>query len=257
MQAFSWRIWPDVSDLIALPMLVLGWRVFMREPATAHEHARERVLKKAALALVAFACVATSYEDVIPEPARGQVQVFSTTRADQPHSVRITQLREDVELNCETLLAAEGALPRLLGADLFQAAVRWELYQDDTASLISLPGDSDCNVVVVEHALAGAKTIVWTAESPGLRLTLVEEGPRWEASEFVDGEEVPYQGNAVLPGKPTAPVPPRGCRDQGLSSESCRFVAGEVLEHELRADRYARRRGWLCHPFAQGANARS
>jgi hypothetical protein len=78
-----WQLWPDLTDLLTLPALLVSWRVLlpaMYEPVVGHQWAVQ--LSKLSLATVGlFACVGTSSVAPPPHTPRAEPQAQAPTIA--------------------------------------------------------------------------------------------------------------------------------------------------------------------------------
>ena len=119
---FPWAITPDVTDLVALPMLaVSAWffpRVMRATAAQNLRNAGEVALAGTAVAL----CAATSP----PPPNFTEPDLFTDiwlhNATENPIVVRIRPLAPSVELDCDAVEADPG---RLLSESLFGNALSW------------------------------------------------------------------------------------------------------------------------------------
>lgn len=183
MAFMSWRVWSDPTDLIALPMLLVGWHVFVepRPNAARDEAGGSPMLSRAALVLGGFACIATSQPAPEPwdprsvPPQYGQLEILydapgATTTASEV--VRVRQLRAGVSVDCARLLAAPFDV---VTSSLLAPANRFALAPNalvDSASGVSA-GSSQCRLAVIDHETAGTITIAYSTSAPGSRVSLV------------------------------------------------------------------------------------
>lgn len=128
---FTWRIYVDPTDLIALPVLLVAWRVLV--PAMRELVDERPVLHRVATVAGGMACMATSQvhpcdEDPTqcgdPEPGiafeQASLAVGNTT--SETRLVRVRPLKDTVAADCETLLADP---TRALSRELFGPAEAW------------------------------------------------------------------------------------------------------------------------------------
>jgi hypothetical protein len=117
----GWRLWPDLTDLIALLVLPMSWRIASgQRPPMAP--AFRRALQPLGLAVGTFACLATS------APPRFRHQPFMVNRTSQPVDVTITWVLRKV--GCQGDLSEVAAAlspsdlddPRLVKAAVGQVA---------------------------------------------------------------------------------------------------------------------------------------
>jgi hypothetical protein len=129
---FPWRITVDPTDLIALPMLVVSYRVLgasMRRPAHVAAFAR-----RASLMAGSLASVATSYVDPCQEtgecggppiPSQGDASLLLGNTTESEQFVRLRHLRDSVQIErCEALLQDP---TRALSRELFGPAELWQV----------------------------------------------------------------------------------------------------------------------------------
>ncbi|MCA9687561.1 MAG: hypothetical protein KC457_35700, partial [Myxococcales bacterium] len=141
-----WVITCDPTDLIALPFLILSWRVLVPEMDAARPTLAplQRSAVGALSLLGLWSTVATSegngidpdgvwYEDV-----QGNLAVNNTN--DFEIALHIRTLREDITLDCDQVSADPG---RLLSEDAFGEAVHWSL-PARTNVAVELDGVRDC-----------------------------------------------------------------------------------------------------------------
>jgi hypothetical protein len=116
----------DPTDLLALPMLALGWWVFV--PTMESKRSKEHpILQKALFAFGITACLASS-----PPPdctdfncqSQDQSQVSLLNRTNELHVFRIRYLRPEVTVDCEIISENPGAY---LNPDIFGSAITWRV----------------------------------------------------------------------------------------------------------------------------------
>lgn len=218
MAFVSWRIWSDPTDLIALPMLLVGWHVFLARPETAS--AGSPVLSRAALVLGSFACVATS--QVAPPPVPwdphdvapqfGQLEILYDAPGGAPTAtevVRVRQLRSGVSVDCTSLLDSpfETITSSLLApADRFALAPNALLDAASGAGTGGSPGGGQCRVAVIDHDVAGTVTVAYSVSNPGARLSLVRN-----AAGTLEWALPTVPSTTVLRGAPSIPPTSEAC----------------------------------------------
>jgi hypothetical protein len=156
----NWRLWPDPTDLLALAVVPLAWRVLHVRPVTLTPSPRiERALGVAAM----LACVATS----------GNAQRVSTSLAlfnitDDDLDLQI--YRPAVPLDCDAVSGEpEGTLapeefelescPRLVRLDVLPVDVDWG------SAAEPVPVDRPCDAVLVRSPGVRDTVVFWTAAS--------------------------------------------------------------------------------------------
>lgn len=128
----AWRVWPDPTDLAALPALALSFVAL--GPRAPSRPSRSAPLV-GALALVA--CAATSQQSPPPRypfrpGGRIETDVFLRHTGTESLEVRVTRLRDEVRVDCDTLADhPEDAL----GASEFGHERTWTLARGDMIPL--------------------------------------------------------------------------------------------------------------------------
>ncbi|AUX39354.1 uncharacterized protein SOCE26_007430 [Sorangium cellulosum] len=172
-----WRITVDPTDLIALPMLLVSYRVLgevMRRPEPARP-----VAHRLALMAGSLACVATSRETppcdggascVGPLPAEPASLVIGNT-TEEEQLIRVRRLRESVQVDCGALLAdPTGALSR----DLFANAETWLIAPGRALPL----QNAGCDAFLIDAAGLPLTLLAWSeADFPTQLLTTVTQSP--------------------------------------------------------------------------------
>ncbi|AUX20075.1 uncharacterized protein SOCEGT47_005380 [Sorangium cellulosum] len=213
-----WRITVDPTDLLALPMLLVSYRVLggaARRPEPAQAPARTPIALRLALMAGSLACVATSYEPVPCDGAEGCVppapqelaSLVIGNMTDDVQLVRVRRLRDPVRADCGVVLAdPTGAL----SGDLFANAETW-LVEPGRA----LPLENDgCDAYLVDADGLPLTLLAWSAAefpmrslvtstagaAPETLIALQRAGSRLELAEHP----------AVFPAPPAEPPPPAG-----------------------------------------------
>ncbi|XXX77940.1 hypothetical protein WMF30_04100 [Sorangium sp. So ce134] len=245
-----WRITVDPTDLIALPMLVVSYRV-LGEAARRPEPAQRPIARRLALIAGSLACVATSSphepcsgdeEDgrcvpgAAPQPTEfASLVIGNATEAEQLFRVR--RLRESARVDCSVMLAdPEGTLSR----DLFENAETWLI-----APGRALPLDNaGCDAYLIDADGLPLTLLAWSAEQfpeqtlvtttddalPGRMIALQRAGSRLELAEHPAVFDAP-------PAEP--PMPAEAC---GVS------VKGDRLDWTLPVSEAAVLTGIMSSP---------
>ncbi len=187
---FPWAIYVDPTDLYALPMLWVSWRVLGAWCAS--PVALGALVARGGLALGSVACVATSPP---PEPPpmlpQGAWGAFLVRNADSEEQVvRVRYLKDSVAVDCGAVLEAPA---QVLNPDLFGPAEAYILEPDQ---VLGLREGNWCGVAIVDS----------------LQPRLVA----WEPREFPSTDLVPGQdtervldlrGGALVAHPSVGPVP--------------------------------------------------
>lgn len=143
VMAFAhWRIWSDPSDLIALVVLPLAWRVATHRP----ELRVPRLVTRSALVVAALACVATS----APGDPFYNASAVLVNHTGEAVDVRVRHLGE-VSLDCTAIGEGEAALA--LAPELFTEAVTYTIEVDAVTPLDAITDtriDATCRAAIVE-----------------------------------------------------------------------------------------------------------
>lgn len=235
--ALGWQIWVDPTDLVALPMAAVAWRLFAARPAPRTLPAPRR----AAIAFGALACIATSPPFEITEPlppGSGQLQIMGRTESGPPpdgvvsehHVVRVRRLRPEVEVDCDALFADPR---RTVTRALFAPAERWQLGHWQSIDL-RLEGERSCDVVWIEHepneGEEGAGVALATFDGTrGVRIEL-------QRNDTVFGWVEAWTAGRLHRGLPREPSPAPGCAPPPLPVQwSERLFTGEHFLEAVEA----------------------
>ncbi|XXY45488.1 hypothetical protein WME91_36345 [Sorangium sp. So ce269] len=211
-----WRITVDPTDLIALPALLVSYRVLgeaARRPALAPRPVAHRL----ALMAGSLACAATSRA---PEPCDGidgceppdpqelaSLVIGNTTETEQ--LIRVRRLRESVRVDCGVALADPTSA---LSRDLFANAETWLIQPGRALPL----GNAGCDAYLIDADGLPLTLLAWSAAEfpeqllvtstenppPDRTITLQRAGARLELAEHP----------AVFPAPPLeAPPPAEAC----------------------------------------------
>ncbi|WP_437297556.1 twin-arginine translocation signal domain-containing protein [Sorangium sp. So ce426] len=174
-----WRITVDPTDLVALPVLLISYRVLgeaMGRPAPARP-----VAHRLALMAGSLACVATSKEQPItcgdvegcapPQPQElASLVIGNATEAEQ--LIRVRRLRESVRVDCGVLLDDP---TRALSRDLFANAETWLIAPGRALPL----GNAGCDATLIDADGLPLTLLAWSAaEFPEQELVTSTESPR-------------------------------------------------------------------------------
>ncbi|WP_437531399.1 hypothetical protein WME79_02440 [Sorangium sp. So ce726] len=176
-----WRITVDPTDLIALPVLLVSYRV-LGEAMGRPEPARP-VAHRLALMAGSLACVATSKEQPItcgdsegcgPLPQDPQqlasLVIGNATEAEQ--LIRVRRLRESVRVDCDVLLDDPTSA---LSRDLFANAETWLIEPGRALPL----GNAGCDAYLIDADGLPLTLLAWSAaEFPEQELVTSTETPR-------------------------------------------------------------------------------
>lgn len=186
---FPWIITSDPTDLLALPMLAVSWRV-LGHAMTIPAAALARRSAEAGAAAVGLLCsVATSQPgpdpdpDPFPEsgwlpPIQGDVWLHNGT--GEPLVVRVRTLAPTVLLDCAQIEAEPG---RLLSDEVFGAVQSW-----------SLPVDA--NLTVIDHVDFSATCYAARVDADGFEPVVLF----WQSGDYFV-RELPGDGlDETLPG---------------------------------------------------------
>lgn len=201
----AWRVWPDPTDLAALPALALSFVAL--GPRAPSRPSRSAPLV-GALALVA--CAATSQQS---PPARypfrpgGRIEtdVFLRHTGTESLEVRVTRLRDEVRVDCDTLAdPPEDAL----GASEFGHERTWTLARGDMIPLWDRLHDAperECYAVRIS-AHDREWLVAWRHGTPPVRSVELRLEPNVpaepEAIVVSEGEDPPRAPEGVIVRRP-------------------------------------------------------
>ncbi|WP_437943777.1 hypothetical protein WMF27_02610 [Sorangium sp. So ce281] len=176
-----WRITVDPTDLIALPLLLISYRV-LGEAMGRPEPARP-VAHRLALMAGSLACVATSKEQPITcgdsegcgprEPQElASLVIGNTTGSEQ--LIRVRRLRESVRVDCDVLLDDPTSA---LSRDLFANAETWLIAPGRALPL----GNAGCDAYLIDADGLPLTLLAWSvAEFPEQELVTSTETPQMD-----------------------------------------------------------------------------
>ncbi|MGK3997266.1 hypothetical protein [Sorangium sp. So ce1024] len=220
-----WRITVDPTDLMALPALLVSYRVLGEaarrpeparpEPARRSEPAWRPVAERLALMAGSLACAATSREpgpcdapDACMPPAPGPRELASLVIANTTETerlIRVRRLRPSVRVDCGVLLADPTSA---LSRDLFANAETWLIQPGRALPL----GNARCDAYLIDADGLPLTLLAWSAAQfpeqiiststerpqPERTITLQRAGARLELAEHP----------AVFDAPPAEPPPP-------------------------------------------------
>lgn len=164
---FPWRITVDPSDLMALPALLLSYRVFFGSEA---KPLRAMPVTERVLAMTgAVACMATSPPE--PGPCAGDVDICGggggtafenaslvlSNRTDAQRVVRVRPLKNSVMADCVTMLADPTAT---LSREVFAPSQTWVL---EPGRAVPLQVTGNCVAYLVDADGMTPKLLAWSA----------------------------------------------------------------------------------------------
>ncbi|XYH99011.1 hypothetical protein ACMHYB_04395 [Sorangium sp. So ce1128] len=223
-----WRITVDPTDLIALPALLVSYRV-LGEAARRPGPAQRPVAHRLALMAGSLACVATSRA---PEPCDGidgcvppdpqelaSLVIGNTTETEQ--LIRVRRLRESVRVDCGVVLADPTSA---LSRDLFANAETWLIQPGRALPL----GNAGCDAYLIDADGLPLTLLAWSAaEFPEQVLSTSTANPpadRMIALQRAGARLELAQHPAVFPAPPLEASPP---------ADACSASAEERLDWTL------------------------
>lgn len=165
-------VWADPTDLLALPMLALSYRVLSGRAWGANRAA----IPRAAIGLVALAlCTATSPASGPPPrypfPPAGRVEADVVVRhtGSEDIEIAVRRLRDETTVDCDGLLDVP---QRMLEGSDFSDERRWTLSRGDAIPLWDRRGgavDRDCYAVMLTDPHGREWLVTWRHGAPALR----------------------------------------------------------------------------------------
>lgn len=192
------RMWPDPTDLLALPSLAVSYVVLRAE--------KERRPATAVGVLALLACTATSAQPPPPRypyRARGIIpaDVFVRHTESDPLQISVKRLRDGVEIDCDALMEAP---ERATDRDDFTSEKEWTLARGDGVPLWDRPGGAptrDCYAVRL-RAHDREWLLVWRHGTPPIAqmpLRLEADVPAEPQAVIVrEGDEPPRVPSGVV-----------------------------------------------------------
>lgn len=222
-----WRITVDPTDLLALPMLLVSYRVLgdaARRSEPVQGRAWTPIAQRLALMAGSLACVATSYHPdscsgsgirCVPPAASVRASLVIGNMTDDVQLVRVRRLRDSVRADCGVVLAdPTGALSR----DLFANAEAWLIEPGRT-----LPLENDgCDAYLIDADGLPLTLLAWSAaEFPmrGISTSTEDADPSTLIALRRAGARLGLAEHpAVFPAPPAEPPPPAVACDAAVEA---------------------------------------
>ncbi len=192
---FPWVITSDVTDLVALPMLLVSWHWLGRAQLRSVAGNARRAGELGAATAGLFACVATSYPDEPQPPIEPQndtdgedwgqeedddsfeepdtadggwlpdftADAYLHNATDVDQVVRIRGLKPSVEIDCEVIDDDPGTL---LTSPLFDLAETWTLPAGTNQPVGGYTETRNCRAALVEVDGLPPRLLYWTLGAP-------------------------------------------------------------------------------------------
>jgi hypothetical protein len=223
---YPWVITCDPTDLLALPFLLLSWKLLV--PEMNPELPAFRPLQRTAVGALSlfglWSTVATSAVDEFPDPDDGTWyedvfgNIFINNANDFEIALHIRPLRDDVWIDCQQVATDPG---RLLSEDAFGEAVHWSLpaWTNVGIELFGSPCDAvwvagegiDPRILFVDDVEGywsqwfPGQTFDTTLPTAGLRIQFGAQGGTW-----VGNTALTYTPKTETPEQPESCDPPSG-----------------------------------------------
>jgi hypothetical protein len=245
---YPWVITSDPTDLLALPTLVVAWRLLVPRMTAPREHEGLQLdlhrLAHAGAGLVGlWACVATSkvdagvdtentwYEDVYGSFVVNNANEYDIT-------VFVRELRPEVQLDCDVIEADPG---RLLPSGAFADAVTWTL--PPRTNMPVLGSEGDCSAAWIGGEGVPPTILFWRSDE------LIDD---WYPGQFFAGESLPSNAAALvfdeLGGRWVGGETFRFTPDASVPEQdpSCEFPSDEHVDWDTQLAQLA---GGISHVF--------
>lgn len=217
-----WRITVDPTDLLALPVLLVSYRV-LGEAARRPEPAQHPLAHRLALMAGSLSCVATSYSPgpcdgaegercapMDPPPPQEMASLVIGNATETEQLFRVRRLRESARVDCSAMLADPASA---LSRDLFANAETWLIAPGRALPL----GNAGCDAYLIDADGLPLTLLAWSAEQfpeqllvtstenslPDRMIALQRAGARLELAEHP----------AVFDAPPAEPPPPADACD--------------------------------------------
>ncbi len=167
-----WVITMDPTDLLALPMLLVSWRVLV--PAMARPRPGARLRRRALELAAASAGLACTMGTSVVEPPwlrpfDGDVFLYNDSE-DETLALQVQALKPTVAIDCDAVMADPG---RFLQPELFDVAQIWNIGPGQAGNLREVAGESEtasvsCQVFRVSVTGVASPAIVawWPQDIP-------------------------------------------------------------------------------------------
>jgi len=213
------RIWADPTDLVALAVLPLAWRI----ASTPRRISGPTVVSRAGVVVGAIACVATSRQPPLIE-GTWLTDAFAVNQTGDPIDLRISWARG--ELDCASI---EGRASRVFGPDTFDEGITFTVDDGHTipferAAAQSALGEGDgtptdprpCDAVLLQADGLPDTVVFWTG-LPLLNVDPVDDGATSGQSGRVeissDGDGLAVTATGVEVGAAIERTAPSGCEN--------------------------------------------
>ncbi len=160
LMAFAgWRVWSDPTDLVALAMVPLAWRVGVASDGAVERTALVRVCERTALVLAALACVATS------APTQFLGSAVAVNMTGERLTLRVRYLQPS-RVDCPSI---RGRIDQALSRDLFGEGRTYELEPgqvlplDRPGSALFAGASGICEAVLLDADGLDSRVVVWTS----------------------------------------------------------------------------------------------
>lgn len=207
MFGHPWTITCDPTDLIALPFLLLSWKLLVpqMDPELPALVPLQRTAVGALSVFGLWSTVATSDNDVGFDPDAGWYEdvsgrLFINNANDFDIALHIRPLRDDVEIDCLQVANDPG---RLLDEDVFGEAVHWVLPARTNVGIELL--DNECSAVWVagegiQPSILFVEELEWESQQwfPGQSFDPSALGPAGLAIQFDAEGQSTWLGNTQL-----------------------------------------------------------
>lgn len=178
---FPWQIVCDTSDLIALPVLLLSWKVFvpiMEEPQAIT--ASRFHFHPIATTMGLWASIATSPPPLDFTPIYADVYVHNGND-NEDLIVRLRTPDPEIQLDCNAIAQNPGAL---LSPAIFGPANTWTLPPRSNAAVRDMNLEQECYAVLLESDILPPLVLFWQRDQI---IASSIEGQIWERSEHGPG----------------------------------------------------------------------
>jgi hypothetical protein len=243
------RVWQDPTDLVALVSLVPAWRLAAAAPSAALAGRPQWVMERAALAVSAAACVATS---AVPGPGVYSTDAYLVNGLPFATDVRVRWV--DAKLDCPSVMAGDPT--RMLGPSAFDLGITFHLEGHATvplnraAALRASTGDmgpptqdpdgktatgGTCEVALIETDLLPPQ-LVWWDSLQGANIPPNVDTVRdfWDNPVYKQGQ-VLLAGNALgTPGKVS-----HGALQSSIDASGCADTTNETIQWSVPPNQLA------------------
>jgi hypothetical protein len=163
---FPWEITRDATDLIALPVLFASWQLLTPRMTAPLGSTVRRSLEFGTVGVGLWASVATSQVEPPPDweesYAPFDAAVYLNNASEEEITVRLRELRTDVQINCFELAQDPGHIPDAA----FGETLTWRMPPWTNIPAGGVAGNDECYAVLVDGDGLAPAILFWLDGAP-------------------------------------------------------------------------------------------